>query len=335
MIARGDWKLYRFGFKAAIPGWRGLHSESAPASSLYPPVLASLTARSKASLRRRAEEYQKLVHVAPTVAEKLRLLTRIQRLKYVVYPQTFALDADRWYQSFTKTVFVPGLPSAVTGKEEVVELTELRSRLCDAILQECFYLKKKRRPFLYTDQKYYGAPFLTNLVSMLTAQLGKHNPLLRSSSLDISPQVNFFWMRGERVVPRGHRRRKVDQIQFQIDDVPHSQIRVPKQLPEFVPLDYSVPGDVPIINHEPDKLPLFKRQYENKIFIGTKIDDPCCYGHTQFHLMRDKLKRDRMIKVSPANQVEVHYRANAIVSLFAWTGAQAMYQDSTARSINE
>ena len=37
---------------------------------------------------------------------------------------------------------------------------------------------------------------------------------------------------------------------------------------KFVPLDYSVPVEVPVKNCKPDKLPLFKRQYENAIFIG-------------------------------------------------------------------
>ena len=37
---------------------------------------------------------------------------------------------------------------------------------------------------------------------------------------------------------------------------------------KFVPLDYSVPVEIPVKNCKPDKLPLFKRQYENAIFIG-------------------------------------------------------------------
>nr|XP_033787519.1 39S ribosomal protein S30, mitochondrial [Geotrypetes seraphini] len=319
--------LLRCTLKVSITGCRPLHTEPVPASPLYPPVVPSLTARSKASLRRRAEEFRERVHAAPTVVDKLRLITRVQRLKFVVLPQTFAMGADRWYQSFTKTVFLPGLPESVMGGQvEEDVLSELRSSLCHALLQEHFYLKKRRRPFLYTEQRHYGAPFLTNVASSLTALLGKRNPLLRDSNLDIKPEVNFYWLRGERVVPRGHRRRKVEPIQFQIDDNPLCQIRVPKQLPEFVPLESLVPEEVPVINHSPDKMPLFKRQYDNKIFIGTKTDDPCCYGHTQFHLMCDKLKRDRLLKANLADQIEVHYRANAIASLFAWTGAQAMYQ---------
>ncbi|XP_016054157.1 PREDICTED: 28S ribosomal protein S30, mitochondrial [Miniopterus natalensis] len=80
------------------------------------------------------------------------------------------------------------------------------------------------------------------------------------------------------------------------------------------------------MNCKPDKLPLFKRQYENTIFIGSKTADPYCYGHTQFHLLPDKLKRERLLKINCADQIEVVFRANAIASLFAWTGAQAMYQ---------
>lgn len=37
---------------------------------------------------------------------------------------------------------------------------------------------------------------------------------------------------------------------------------------KFVPLDYSVPIEIPTIKCKPDKLPLFKRQYENRIFVG-------------------------------------------------------------------
>lgn len=63
---------------------------------------------------------------------------------------------------------------------------------------------------------------------------------------------------------------------------------------------------------------------------GTKTADPHCYGHTQFHLLPDKLKRERLLKRNCADQIEVVFRANAIASLFAWTGAQAMYQGKTS-----
>lgn len=35
------------------------------------------------------------------------------------------------------------------------------------------------------------------------------------------------------------------------------------------------------------------------------------------------------MKQNCADQIEVVFRANAIASLFAWTGAQAMYQGKT------
>lgn len=59
---------------------------------------------------------------------------------------------------------------------------------------------------------------------------------------------------------------------------------------------------------------------------GSKTADPHCYGHTQFHLLPEKLKRERLQKLNCADQIEVVHRANAMASLFAWTGAQAMYQ---------
>lgn len=59
---------------------------------------------------------------------------------------------------------------------------------------------------------------------------------------------------------------------------------------------------------------------------GAKVADPCCYGHTQFHLLPDRLKRERFIKERLEDQIEVVYRSNGIASLFAWTAAQAMYQ---------
>lgn len=62
---------------------------------------------------------------------------------------------------------------------------------------------------------------------------------------------------------------------------------------------------------------------------GSKTADPYCYGHTQFHLLPEKLKRERLLKQNCADQIEVVFRANAIASLFAWTGAQAMYQGKT------
>jgi len=108
---------------AACRGWRLLwhgrcwfsQDPTAPLPTpasvpLYPPIVASHTAKSKAAKRRRLELFYQQVHEAATIEEKLRLYGKLQRPKYMVYPQTFALNADRWYRSFTKTVFVPGLP---------------------------------------------------------------------------------------------------------------------------------------------------------------------------------------------------------------------------------
>ncbi|XP_069483342.1 large ribosomal subunit protein mL65 [Ambystoma mexicanum] len=314
---------------AALCTQTARHAELAetqpPPRSLYPPVVASLTARSKASSQRRYAEERRLVHETDSVTEKIRLLTKLQRRKYVIYPQTFALNADRWYQHFTKTAMLPGLPAGAAPDTPGLELEDLRSLVCDALLQETFYMKK-RRPVLHQLQEHSAEPFLTGLVSVLRAELARHNPLLAASHLDLKPNVNFYWMRGETVVPRGHRRGKVDPIRFQIDDIPHSQIRVPQQLPPFVPLEHSVTEDIPVITVGPDKLPLFKRQYDNNIFIGSKVDDPCCYGHTQFHLQSERMMQDKLLGTHLADQIEVRLRAHAIASLFAWTGAQAMYQ---------
>lgn len=63
--------------------------------------------------------------------------------------------------------------------------------------------------------------------------------------------------------------------------------------------------------------------------LGSKVADPCRYGHTQFHLIPDRLKRENLIKKNLAHQIEVVNRANGIASLFAWTAAQAMYQGET------
>ncbi|XP_032849074.2 39S ribosomal protein S30, mitochondrial [Tyto alba] len=338
-----------------------------PPDSLYPPIVASATAKSKVAKRRRLEYFKQRVHGAASIEEKLRLYGQLQRPKYMVYPQTFALNADRWYRSFTKTVFVPGLPpkaasaaakapgavapeaakpppgvapeasraaepaaaaaktpEPAAGAAPYLDLGELRSLACDALLQESFYQNKKR-PYLCRDNDHRPGPFLTQLVSTLAAFLSGRNPLLAASSLDLKPEVNYYWHHGEEVVVHGHRKGRVDPVRFQIDDNPHLQIRIPKQLPEVVPLESDL-GDVPVIDHKPSKLPLFKKQYENKVFIGSKVADPCCYGHTQFHLIPDKLKRERFIRAHLEDQIEVVYRANGIASLFAWTAAQAMYQ---------
>lgn len=60
--------------------------------------------------------------------------------------------------------------------------------------------------------------------------------------------------------------------------------------------------------------------------LGAKVPDPACFGHTQFHLVPDRYRRDQMVRRQQSDQVEVFLRANGLASLFAWTGAQAMYQ---------
>lgn len=293
--------------------------------SLYPPVVASMTARSKASRRRRIEGHYSRVHAQSEVASKLKLIAGLQRLKYVVYPQTFALGADRWYQHFTKTAYVRGLPGRSAAGLGEQEMAGLKSLLCEALLQELCYANKGRS-FLYRSQELHAGPFLSSAAAILSSHCAKYNPVLTRCSLDVKPQVNFYWLRGETRVPRGHRKGCIDPIRFQVDDTPLVQIRAPQPLKEFVPLDFVVPEEVPVVPHEPSRLPMFQRQYENNIFIGSKLDDPCKFGHTQFHLVPDKFKRERLQKLNQGDHIEVFLRANAIASLFAWTGAQAMYQ---------
>lgn len=47
---------------------------------------------------------------------------------------------------------------------------------------------------------------------------------------DFNPQVHFYWRRGQRVIPKGHRKGRQEPTRFQIDDCPHSQIRITQQL---------------------------------------------------------------------------------------------------------
>uniref|UniRef100_A0A8C0X8D7 28S ribosomal protein S30, mitochondrial n=1 Tax=Castor canadensis TaxID=51338 RepID=A0A8C0X8D7_CASCN len=318
MAAARCWRL--------VPRRRGLSLHTAPETGCadvaaapgarYPPIV------------RRVERWQAAVHAAPSVDEKLRILTKMQFMKYVVYPQTFALNADRWYQGFTKTVFLSGLPApaAVPVPAPGLDMAALRAAACDCLLQERLYLRRPRRPPLLQEREALASPFLDQLVAALTSLLGPLNPVLATAALDCKRPVHFYWLRGEEIIPAGHRKGRIDALRYQINDKPHNQIRISKQLPEFVPLEYSVPTEIPVMKCKPDKLPLFKRQYENTIFTGSKTADPCCYGHTQFHLLPDKLKRERLLKQNCADQIEVIFRANAIASLFAWTGAQAMYQ---------
>ncbi|XP_053727044.1 39S ribosomal protein S30, mitochondrial [Synchiropus splendidus] len=318
---------------------RYAHTEAVANVTAYPAVLPSLTAKSSAAQGRRVEETIKKIDSAD-VQDKLNYLTRIEREKFVIYPQTFARNADKWYQHFTKTVYIPGLPekfSVDAGPElrlhgiDDAAFAALRTLVTHAILQEHWYTKK-RRVFLSRHQELVVGPYLRNLVSGLTHSMAKYNPLLMRASLDLNPQVNFYWRNGQRIIPRGHRRGHREPTRFQIDDLPHSQIRVMEQLPQFCPMEVSYDAEVPEIAAAPNTMPLFKRQYKNNIFTGSKLPDPACYGHTQFHLIPDRYHRDRMARQDKSDQIEVFIRANGIASLFAWTGAQATYQGFWDRS---
>ncbi|XP_032371420.1 large ribosomal subunit protein mL65 [Etheostoma spectabile] len=338
-------------FPKNLPPFRNqrfAHTEAAVMEPTYPPIVPSLTAKSKSARGRQVEEQVQKICASP-VEEKLSLITRIQRKKFVVYPQTFARNADRWYQHFTKTAYIPGLPERFapvpekrTGVEEgesslpaaaqttvpgieIDAFADIRSLVTRVILQEHWHMKK-RKPFLYREQEQMVGPFLRNLVTGLTYSLAKYNPLLPLSSLDIDPQVNLYWRRGQRIIPKGHRRGRQEPTRFQIDDQPHSQIRITQQLPQFTSLEASYAAEVPEVTFAPNLMPLFRRQYDNNIFTGAKLPDPACYGHTQFHLVPDRYHRDRMARQQQSDQVEVFLRANGLASLFAWTGAQAMYQ---------
>lgn len=304
---------------------RNVQVRSAEANPLYPPILPSRTAKSKSAKRRvLLEFFDRMRTVEPQ--ERIRALTRVQRMKYVVCPQTAALGADKWYQHFTKTAYLPGLPEKLSPADmEDAAVSELRSTVFNALLQEHWYMNKGRT-FIQKKQKQFVTPFLMNAVAGLVNSLASRNPVLQLSSLDLSPHVNFYWLNGERIIPRGHRHGRVEPQGFQIDDRPHSQIRIRQQLPEFVPLETEVAAEVPVIQFAPDTLPLFRRQYDNNISTGAKLQDPYCYGHTQFHMVPDRFYRDKLIVKGLPEHIEVFLRANAIASLFAWTGAQAMYQ---------
>lgn len=189
---------------------RIIHSEalsSVKYEPVYPAVVPSWTAKSKSAKRRRLDEYFSKIR-SSEVNDKLRLLTKNQRKKYVVHPQTFAINADRWYQHLTKTAYLSGLPekftaaaaAGATGQntttaQSVIDdqtFSEVRSLVCHTILQENFYLKK-RKPFLGRSQEHFVAPFLSNLVSNITRILAKDNPILLESSLGRSGSIFFFF----------------------------------------------------------------------------------------------------------------------------------------------
>lgn len=182
---------------AGTPEVPGAAGAAAPVAR-YPPIVASMTANSKAARQRRVERWQAAVHAAQTVDEKIRILTKMQFKKYVVCPQAFALNADRWYQGFTKTVFLsglpppsepapppaePGSPPAEPGSPPVPDLATLRAAALDCLLQEHFYLRRQGRAPLYQQVEAVASPFLDQLVAALMGLLSAHNPVLATAAL--------------------------------------------------------------------------------------------------------------------------------------------------------
>lgn len=175
------------------------HTEAAVKEPAYPPIVPSVTAKSKSARGRQVQEQVEKIRASP-VEEKLSLITRIQRQKFVVYPQSFARNADRWYQHFTKTAYIPGLPEKFTPAPEGEQsspvaadqtsvpgvgsdaFTDIRSLVTRVILQDNWH-QKKPKPRLYRHQEQMVGPFLRNLVTGLTYNLAKYNPVLRLSSL--------------------------------------------------------------------------------------------------------------------------------------------------------
>lgn len=171
------------------------HTEVPVKQPAYPPIVPSLTAKSKSARQRQAEEQVKKICASP-VEEKLSLITRVQWMKFVMYPQTFARNADRWYQHFTKTAYIPGLPEKFTlDSEDFTDIerskvagidddafADIRSLVTNVILQERWHMKK-RKPFLYRVQEHTFGALLRNLVSGLTHSLAKYNPQLFLCSL--------------------------------------------------------------------------------------------------------------------------------------------------------
>lgn len=184
------------------------HTEVPDKEPAYPPIVPSLTAKSKSARQRQAEEQVKKICASP-VEEKLSLITRVQWMKFVVYPQTFARNADTWYQHFTKTAYIPGLPEKFTfdsedftdveGSPQAAVQTavpgidddafaDIRSLVTNVILQERWHMKK-RKPFLYRVHEHTFGPLLRNLVSGLTHSLAKYNQQLLLCSLGMAPRT--------------------------------------------------------------------------------------------------------------------------------------------------
>lgn len=176
------------------------HTQAAVKEPSYPPVVASFTAKSKSARLRQVEEQIQKIR-ASTVQEKIDSITRIQREKFVIYPQTFSRNPDKWYQHFTKTAYIPGLPEKFTPAQEQPEAAEnsppaaelhqgsedeafrdIRSLVTRVILQEHWHINK-RKVFLFRKQEQTVAPLLKNLVAGLTYSLAKYNPLIPLSSL--------------------------------------------------------------------------------------------------------------------------------------------------------
>lgn len=149
----------------------------------YPPIVASMTADSKAARQRRVERWQATVHAAPSVDEKLRILTKMQFKKYVVHPQTPALKADRWYQNFTKTVFVSGLPPAPALSPPSLDLAALRAAVFDCILQEHVYVQRRQTQSLFDRRWALASSLLDQVVGTLVNLLAPLNPVLTTAAL--------------------------------------------------------------------------------------------------------------------------------------------------------
>lgn len=62
---------------------------------------------------------------------------------------------------------------------------------------------------------------------------------------------------------------------------------------KIVPLESDL-GEVPVIDHKPSKLPLFKKQYENKVFIGKSFQSRNVNYILTFHLTFHLLLAERV-----------------------------------------
>lgn len=206
LVPRGPGRSVHSAAQAAVgtPDVPGAEGAAAPVAR-YPPIVASMTADSKAARQRRVERWQAAAHAARTADEKIRILSKMQFKKYVVYPQTFALNADRWYQGFTKTAFLsglpppaepgsppaepgsppaePGSPPAEPAPPPAPDLATLRAAACDCLLQEHFYLRRQGRAPLYRQVEAVASPFLDQLVATLMGLLSAHNPVLATAAL--------------------------------------------------------------------------------------------------------------------------------------------------------